>query len=485
MDAACGSTTSICNVLAPDARPNMLSAKNFSDCPKGALLLSETEESWLAANLEQLTAKHLSDLSDLPFSTACVQSLTEDAASTGNRRSQLSRVAKRPRTEGVVKRTFGQVRSASAALSLKLRSATGAVKVKTEVKDDSEEEKKVKVEVKREREEPNGARSVKLKLKTEDTEASLASAVSSTASSVDAKTAIPFESLEVLEALDAEERDAAFKMHLSKNTFHEERELVKFRIYRGDECGCRTWVLAAPRHVAEPVGLLDEPTPARAPAGRGRRGRRTSKPPDSVSERTYLAAATVRLNVYRKQQAWTWAQILNMSTKRERQGLGTALIAGLEELLRHNATDVVLLYPADNGRAPSFWASIGYSVRSPSLLPQEELASHDEGGPLLPEFDPGTLQALPRWEKRICDGVQGSPTRARNPARAATRRAGSRGSGMSASDSSCRVGGEQLRSVYEALMAQRVKYKAEREKIAADKQWELGARTSAVVRANP
>jgi len=96
-----------------------------------------------------------------------------------------------------------------------------------------------------------------------------------------------------------------------------------------------------------------------------------------------------------------WAQVLNMSVKRERAGIGTILAAGLEELLRRENTDVLLLYPAQNGRAPSFWASLGYSTREDSLLPEEELKPHSEGGPLMPEIDPEGYVPLPRWEKYI------------------------------------------------------------------------------------
>merc|ERR1719480_459832 len=106
------------------------------------------------------------------------------------------------------------------------------------------------------------------------------------------------------------------------------------------------------------------------------------------------------MNAYQNRRG-RWAQILNMSARRERLGFGTLLIAGLEELLMPEAVDVVVLYPAENGRAPAFWSSLGFGAREVSHLPAEELVPHDQGGPLLPEFDTGTQVVLPRWEKRL------------------------------------------------------------------------------------
>ncbi|CAK0794970.1 unnamed protein product, partial [Prorocentrum cordatum] len=119
-----------------------------------------------------------------------------------------------------------------------------------------------------------------------------------------------------------------------------------------------------------------------------------------------------------------WAQILNMSTKRERHGHGTMLIAGLEELLRREDVDVVVLYPAENGRAPAFWSSIGFGNRENSFLPEEELVPHDQvrpgtkdtPGPLLPEFDPGTRRppkATPRGSAQIFEADPADSARAR------------------------------------------------------------------------
>merc|ERR1711974_384360 len=65
------------------------------------------------------------------------------------------------------------------------------------------------------------------------------------------------------------------------------------------------------------------------------------------------------------------------------------------------SVDVIVLYPAQNGRAPSFWASMGYAEMEKSHLPKEELKPFQENGPLLPEMDPQANALLPRWEKRI------------------------------------------------------------------------------------
>jgi hypothetical protein len=94
-----------------------------------------------------------------------------------------------------------------------------------------------------------------------------------------------------------------------------------------------------------------------------------------------------------------------MSVARERRGLGTVLLAGLEALLQREAVDVMLLYPADNGRAPHFWQSTGYTAREESFLPKDNLRSTQDGGWLMPEYDPATLGELPRWEKRLDTSV--------------------------------------------------------------------------------
>jgi len=80
-------------------------------------------------------------------------------------------------------------------------------------------------------------------------------------------------------------------------------------------------------------------------------------------------------------------------------------MAGVEELLRQEGVDVIVLYPAYNGRAPIFWSSIGFCGYTVSHLPKEELVAHDRGGPLLPEFETSRHTPLPRWEKRIAPAV--------------------------------------------------------------------------------
>jgi len=232
----------------------------------------------------------------------------------------------------------------------------------------------------------------------------------------------PPESLEVIEVESREEQEAAVALHLSKNTFHEERELVRFRIHQGDCCACRTWILTTSRSCSAPPSPTDSTASLHdaggsvssgCSTGRGRRSRgrgmanESTKPAcNARTPITCLAAATVRINEYANEEGRRWGQILNMSTRRERQGLGTALIAGLEELLRQEDFKVLILYPAENGRAPAFWSSLGYGSRARSLLPSEELIPHDQGGPLFPEFDPGSRTELPRWEKLL---IAGSP----------------------------------------------------------------------------
>eukprot|EP00416_Gambierdiscus_australes_P012438 CAMPEP_0171137508 /NCGR_PEP_ID=MMETSP0766_2-20121228/133483_1 /TAXON_ID=439317 /ORGANISM="Gambierdiscus australes, Strain CAWD 149" /LENGTH=268 /DNA_ID=CAMNT_0011601089 /DNA_START=41 /DNA_END=845 /DNA_ORIENTATION=+ len=186
---------------------------------------------------------------------------------------------------------------------------------------------------------------------------------------------------------------------------------------------------------------------------------------------TYFAAVTVRINSYQNRQG-RWAQILNMSTRRERNGFGTMLIAGLEELLRAEDIDVVVLYPAENGRAPAFWSSLGFGSREVSHLPDEELVPHDQGGPLLPEFDTGSLVVLPRWEKRIGGAFEGAAEDAPSAdagagcssQRPAKRGRGGRrrtaGSHRMLPPSKSRVRGEPLLRAHEALMALRSRHKA-------------------------
>lgn len=317
------------------------------------------------------------------------------------------------------------------------------------------------------------------------------------------------------------EKDAAYNLHLSKNTFSEERGLVEYRIYSGDVCRCRTWVLV--QRAVAPGDLQQDTSLEPSGSGLGRGGRAQSLPVDptgatfatkarggrgrgrwSTRSRTaaahnveaYLAAVTVRMNCYQNRQG-RWAQILNMSARRERLGFGTLLIAGLEELLVPEAVDVVVLYPAENGRAPAFWSSLGFGAREVSHLPEEELVPYEDGGPLLPEFDTGTKVVLPRWEKRL-PGPSSEVVDPSNPQDAAatvpvapaqglrgTNQATSgavrgssdsrqRGRGRRRSTtrpttasehrtlpcSASRIRGESLLSAYEAMKAQRARLKA-------------------------
>eukprot|EP00406_Dinophysis_acuminata_P078481 CAMPEP_0179249620 /NCGR_PEP_ID=MMETSP0797-20121207/20743_1 /TAXON_ID=47934 /ORGANISM="Dinophysis acuminata, Strain DAEP01" /LENGTH=268 /DNA_ID=CAMNT_0020957325 /DNA_START=8 /DNA_END=812 /DNA_ORIENTATION=+ len=255
------------------------------------------------------------------------------------------------------------------------------------------------------------------------------------------------EHLQVIEVDTVEEKNATYQLHLSKSTFHEERGLVQFRIFSGNVCNCRSWLLRHPQQAPSELLTPIEASPkvAVGDAGIGNRGGRRrargrgragTAPAAPAALATYLAAVTVRVNSY-QQRPGRWGQILNMSTRRERHGFGTVLIAGLEELLRREDVDVLVLYPAENGRAPAFWGSIGFGAHKVSLLPDEELVSHDQGGPLLPEFDPGSLTALPRWEKRIT-----AAPRAARPAAAASAAAaaGEQGKGYT-----LRFGGKRQR----------------------------------------
>eukprot|EP00812_Abedinium_dasypus_P011375 NODE_4935_length_628_cov_4.675393.p2 GENE.NODE_4935_length_628_cov_4.675393~~NODE_4935_length_628_cov_4.675393.p2 ORF type:complete len:173 (+),score=30.78 NODE_4935_length_628_cov_4.675393:3-521(+) len=150
-----------------------------------------------------------------------------------------------------------------------------------------------------------------------------------------------------------------------------------------------------------------------------------------------------------------------------------------EELLRAETVDVVLLYPAGNGRAPAFWSSIGYGPREVSYLPPEELVPFMDGGPLLPEFDTGTHVVLPRWEKHIASAgppstsavIGGLPLPALAPGAVQPRakkkpRGAKLGTRMSsnaawrlvpAADS--RLTGEPLRRATEALIGRRARWK--------------------------
>mmetsp|Transcript_51145 Transcript_51145/g.110871 ORF Transcript_51145/g.110871 Transcript_51145/m.110871 type:complete len:402 (-) Transcript_51145:739-1944(-) len=200
-------------------------------------------------------------------------------------------------------------------------------------------------------------------------------------------------SLEVVEVTTQFEKEAACALHLAKPTFDPERELVKRRVHKGDDphLRCRTWILRHP-----------------LPQMPGDSFRVLSSVAKHVQGKTHalegnicLAAVTVRINAYQNRPHARWAQILNMSSLRERHGLGTLLIAGMEELLKKEEVDVVVLYPAWNGRAAPFWASLGFCPGDISLLPDEELVPYDKNGPLLPEYEALRNEPLPRWEKHL------------------------------------------------------------------------------------
>lgn len=263
----------------------------------------------------------------------------------------------------------------------------------------------------------------------------------------------PLDELLVKEVERHEEKKAALDLHLSKNTFHEERHYVKYRIFRGPTCKCRTWILLDPRSVEAPAPKSASSRPASKKKG----SRGDLQKGNTAAVTSILAAVTLRLNVYQHRPA-CWAQILNMSTRRERYGLGTLLIAGLQELLLREGTDVVVLYPAQNGRAPLFWSSIGFGGHETSLLPAEELVPHDQDGPLFPEFDPRNHDELPRWEKRIGEGLppvgKGPVSKRRGqPARPVHRFICAAAS---------RIGGEALQTANQKLHAHRARWKAEK-----------------------
>jgi len=204
--------------------------------------------------------------------------------------------------------------------------------------------------------------------------------------------------LEVIRVESDHQKSVACAMHLAKSTFNPERNLVKRRIFQGNDSPyhCKTWLLRQP-----PLWSSSETSSTASTTASSSAAASCS----SVDEEsTYLAAVTIRVNNY-KNRCCRWAQVLNMSTRRERHGFGTLLMAGVEELLRQEGVDVVVLYPAYNGRAPIFWSSIGFCGYTVSHLPKEELIAHDRGGPLLPEFETSRHTPLPRWEKRIAPAV--------------------------------------------------------------------------------
>eukprot|EP00929_Paragymnodinium_shiwhaense_P051280 TRINITY_DN25814_c0_g1_i1.p1 TRINITY_DN25814_c0_g1~~TRINITY_DN25814_c0_g1_i1.p1 ORF type:complete len:431 (-),score=78.70 TRINITY_DN25814_c0_g1_i1:136-1428(-) len=215
---------------------------------------------------------------------------------------------------------------------------------------------------------------------------------------------------EVREASNKEEKQAAFNLIIAKNTFQDERELVKYRIHSGPQWQCRTWLLA--KREEPPVqnsgtAVSSTAVPSRGPPGsspdeessspRAPAGGAEASTDVSVS---FVAAVIVRLNPYLNNRPGMWGQILNIAARRERCGFGVTLVGGVEELLKREFVDVLALYPASNGRAPKFWIKVGFS---PNLqyLPPPEVIPNRFGGPLLTEIDPMDGQQLPRWEKRL------------------------------------------------------------------------------------
>jgi hypothetical protein len=183
----------------------------------------------------------------------------------------------------------------------------------------------------------------------------------------------------ILEAANIWQREQVWEIHKQKQAFQNEHEFIRRRVFDNDDSSvqCRSWLL-------EEVDSM--------PAG--------SDQSESAGCR-FLAAVTIRLNPYLQRRNVAWAQIMNLSVTSERRGHGTRLIAGIEELLRRECVDVVILYPVFNLRATSFWTSMGYCEKKPSFLPDEELDT--KNGALLPEGCKmeGKKVLLPRWEKKF------------------------------------------------------------------------------------
>jgi len=181
----------------------------------------------------------------------------------------------------------------------------------------------------------------------------------------------------VFEVVSKEHKESAWKLHSQKVAFKNEHDHVKARIFDNEEVQCRSWLL-------EELDAVPQPSHSSEPF----------KP-------VYLAAVTVRLNPYMQKAGLAWAQVMNLSVSRERQGHGTRLYSGVEELLQREGVDVVALYPVQNSRATNFWASMGFFEQPGSLLPAEELDTRN--GALLPEGCKvnGEKVMLPRWEKKL------------------------------------------------------------------------------------
>jgi len=179
-----------------------------------------------------------------------------------------------------------------------------------------------------------------------------------------------------MEVVSNEQKDKVWQIHMQKAAFANEHDYVKARIFDNENGAvhCRSWLLAE-------VG--------------------TASGSSADAKPKYLAAVTVRLSAYRIHAGRAWAQVMNLSVSEERRGHGTRLFAGVEELLRREGVDTVVLYPVENNRATNFWASMGYAERARSLLPPEELDTAN--GSLLPEgyMQKGEKILLPRWEKSL------------------------------------------------------------------------------------
>lgn len=181
---------------------------------------------------------------------------------------------------------------------------------------------------------------------------------------------------QVLEVGTREHKEQTWDLHSMKGAFCNELDQLKARIFDNEDERCRSWLLAQ-TDVA--------PQQANSKDGKHR----------------YIAAITVRLNPYMQKAGLAWAQVMNLSVSRERQGHGTRLVAAVEELLQREGVDVIALYPVQNSRATNFWASMAFCERPKSLLPAEELDSRN--GALLPEGCKiqGEKVLLPRWEKAL------------------------------------------------------------------------------------
>ncbi|CAJ1340930.1 unnamed protein product [Effrenium voratum] len=191
----------------------------------------------------------------------------------------------------------------------------------------------------------------------------------------------------LVEVSNEEERLAAFKCHMDKETFVNEEHFVKERLWNSQVHRCRSFLL--------------------------------------TSDQACLAAVTLRVNPY---VGWrkSWAQVANVSAAQERRGYGRMLFRAVEDLLLREGVDVLALYPAPNDQAPKFWSAMGFHKADGSFLPPEELVPVYHGGPLWPELT-GDMLPLDRFEKRIAPKVKAErapkplPPRRQQPPRACKR----------------------------------------------------------------